>query len=483
MKPKILTLLTLFTFFSSLHTATIHGLLFINPWDVHYVQDSSDSAYWHAVADAPNISINGKVILTITDTLNDTVYQDSTVLSNGEFYIYIPFIDVIEHNNLKPRLIIKGPGITVKNTGNSSVSLVLADVLGRVITRKMIKPYTEENLLKGVLDGVYLLRASSGDVYRLVVYGGSVVSSGGGCEEGVHRIFRLSKVAGERKRYVELRIIPEDTLLHYYLVYPYWPEDTLEDKELLIGLIPKKINIYNPWTNQTETVKINREELLQINTLHTIDNLEEYIVYTDAPCPERPIQKIYLQGFPDTQAIIDTLQALADWMNTQIDSSGLRPYTWPRLVPDPRIIPVKDTTGIFDMYDVPLGAVAILYSTGGGATATDEWNDISNVPHYERWLARGISWADIDYVVNEILKAYLSSHDVTLYFSINGQGGGIKRTTPKDIAYLIIYHNATNHKWEELAGNTAIEVYAYPEGIPIEDTLKLKHHLETYHGY
>jgi len=74
MKTRILTLLTLFVFFSSLHTATIHGLLFINPWDVHYVQDSSDSAYWHAVADAPNISINGKVILTITDTLNDTVY-------------------------------------------------------------------------------------------------------------------------------------------------------------------------------------------------------------------------------------------------------------------------------------------------------------------------------------------------------------------------------------------------------------------------
>ncbi|MCD6589885.1 hypothetical protein J7K74_01715, partial [Candidatus Woesearchaeota archaeon] len=188
--------------------------------------------------------------------------------------------------------------------------------------------------------------------------------------------------------------------------------------------------------------------------------------------------KIYLQGFPDTQAIIDTLQALADWMNTQIDSSGLRPHTWPRLVPDPRIIPVKDTTGIVTLGDVPLGAVAILHTTGGGSTATDYWSDITNVPHYERWLARGKSAADIDYVVNEILKAYLSTYDATLYFSINGQGGGIKRTTPKDIAYLIIYHNATNHKWEELAGNTAYEVYAYPEGIPIEDTLK--HQGKTY---
>jgi len=341
----------------------------------------------------------------------------------------------------------------------------------------------EENLVKGVLDGVYLLRASSGDVYRLVVYGGSVVSSGGGCEEGVYRIFRLSKVAGERKRYVELRIIPEDTLLHYYLVYPYWPEDTLEDKELLIELIPRNTDIYNPWTNQTETVKINRAELLQINTFgHAGDS--SYIIDIDAPCPERPINKIYTQGFPDPAAIIDTLQALANWMNTQIDSSGLRAHIWPRLVPDPRIIPVKDTTGITTIGDVPFQAVAIIYTTGGGASTTDNWNDISNLAHGERWLARGKSVADIDYVVNEILKSYFSTHDVTLYlFSINELSGTNKRTSPKDIAYLVIYDNAANLKWEELAGNMPIEVYAYPEGIPIEDTLKLKHHLETYHGY
>ena len=75
-------------------------------------------------------------------------------------------------------------------------------------------------------------------------------------------------------------------------------------------------------------------------------------------------------------------------------------------------------------------------------------------------------------MVNEILKSYLSTHDVTTYLSINGIGGGIKRTVPEDIAYLVIYHNATSLKWEELSGHILYEVYAYPEGIPIEDTVK-----------
>ena len=473
MKPKILTLLTLFTFFSSLHTATIHGLLFINPWDVHYVEDSSDSTYWHAILDSPNTSINGTLIVTIRDSTDDTLYCDTSYFSGGEFYIQIPEINIPESVSPKPPVITITKDLKVINQNNIPISITLSSISGRAISRATIPPGSYVKLSSELPHGVYILRTSVGESYKITVIDKNTITGIGRETPQTTSPLKISKIAGERNKNIELRIIPNDTTLHQYLAYPYWPEETITNKELLIGLIPRQAHIYNPWTNQIETVRIDRNELLDINTTHNYND-PEYLVYTDGPCPERPIQKIYLQGFPDTQAIIDTLQALADWMNTQIDSSGLRPYTWPRLVPDPRIIPVKDTTGIVTLGDIPLGAVAILYSTGGGATATDEWNDISNVAHYERWLARGISWADIDYVVNEILKAYLSTYDVTLYFSINGQGGGIKRTTPKDMAHLIIYHNATNHKWEELAGNTPIEVYAYPEGIPIEDTLKHK---------
>ena len=85
-------------------------------------------------------TINGKAILNIKDTTNNTIYTDTTQINQGTTSIYIPPQYTIQEKQEQPTITITKNN-EIKNNTNTTLETILYDIIEKIIHQQQADIY------------------------------------------------------------------------------------------------------------------------------------------------------------------------------------------------------------------------------------------------------------------------------------------------------------------------------------------------------
>ena len=347
-------------------------------------------------------TINGKATLTITDsTTQEPIYTDTFNIQQGQTTIYIPPQYQIKEKQQQKTLTIKNKEI-INNT-KQNLEAKIYNTLGQLIKTQTLQP--GPNPLPTLNTGTYIIYTEK-ETYKLQTINNTAINTTTQQQKQPKTTYTLKQIAGERNPNIQIQLQFTDTNYHTQNIYPYYTNEQLTNKKILITLTPKTITIYNPYTQDTTTIQITRTNLLEkmMN-----ENPDEQQNKTYIEGWYKPITTIYLQG-NDTTLINKAkhiTQTYQQYIDTILTSNNLTIYTPPTIKNKPNI---KDTTGIGNQYEVPPYTIVIRMESGGAGTRA--WSyDIADINQAYAYYKTGYGDTPIWYYAKEALGLQWAAHD------------------------------------------------------------------------
>ena len=446
-----------------------------------YITTPRKTTYQTQVIDSDTITlpdpeidttIVGKAILTIKDSADSIIYQDTAYINQGEVTITIPpEYAVKEARGIATKGVIQIRGNIIYNGTNSAIKGIIYNQAGIKEREIEIKPGgTPIPYLPG---GIHILHIPiARKTYKIITINSTkspqkTIAAATTTQQRPKALF-IKQVAGERNPNIEITIQTQDTNNHTTKIYPYYKEEQLKNKELLITLIPKKIQAKNI-NNTDTTITITRRNLT--DKYNDIDyTTQQNMTYIESWTTNHPPTTLYFQNWPEEQKqrAIQDIQNINTYTDSIIKLNNLTSNTSPLLT---QPLTIKDTTGIDNEGHVPPYTIVIEYTETNIGTRAWSYNEASTKGYI--YVYTGIATTSIGPFPGEFLGTLWNAHDCSDRTSIFYPANMNTLPSINDILEKIIHQQQA-----DICYNT--EITNYTQQIYYPDKPNLEYYITLY---